>query len=194
MEAAGHLVFMLIKIAIQASVYALLIIAAISFLAKFLPTAYLKNVVRNKRSSWLGLGFILSTLLLIYSFTYWGNHGLGDSARVPVGYGYAVDNINWQWSSLKGFQNDNGGYLSVSHFLTSRNTFCGKFDKDHFFYDYENAYFVLDMRSEELQEFATKEAYNKYAIKNNLPLTEELRTFEENYRHYFGGWRFWLLP
>ena len=94
MEAAGHFVFMVFKIAILASIYALITLVLLSLLAKFYKVDYFTKILRNKKLSWFGLGFIISTLLLIYSFTYWGNHGLGDSARVPVGYWHAVGNTN----------------------------------------------------------------------------------------------------
>ena len=33
--------------------------------------------------------------LFAFSFSYWGNHGLGDSSRIPIGNWQTISNINW---------------------------------------------------------------------------------------------------
>ena len=49
------------------------------------PIEYLENVKKEKKKYWFVFGLSISIGLFIYSFTYWGNHGLGDSARIPIG-------------------------------------------------------------------------------------------------------------
>jgi len=194
MEVLGHFVFTLFKIGILASIYSLILIATITMITNLKKNDYLQKIIDNKKSSWFRFGFIISVLLLIYSFTYWGNHGLGDGPRIPVGHWNVVDNTNWQFSDLKGYKDFEGNEISVSRFLTKDEFFCGEFDQKHFFSDFKNEYFVLNMRSNEIIEFINKQEYNNYAVENKLPKASSLLTFEKNYHKYFGGWRFWLLP
>lgn len=194
MEVLGHFIFMILKIGIQASIYSWVLIMIMTVISYFTKGDSLHNIVHNKKSSWFIFGFIISVLLFIYSFTYWGNHGLGDGPRIPVGYWNTVQNTNWEFSDLKGYQNKDGHQISISRFITRDEFFCGEFDQNHFFYDYENAFFVLNMKSDQIIEFSNKEEYNDYAFSNNLPKSSSLLTFEQNYGNYFGGWRFWLLP
>ncbi|MFD2561730.1 hypothetical protein [Aquimarina rubra] len=194
MEVLGHLIFMLFKIGILASIYSLILIAIMTMINNLKKNHYLQKIIDNKKSSWFRFGLIISALLLIYSFTYWGNHGLGDGPRIPIGYWNIVDNTNWQFSNLKGYKDKDANEISISRFLTKDEFFCGKFDQNHFFYDFKNEYFVLNMRSNEIIEFSNKQVYNYYAVENKLPKASSLLTFEQNYHKYFGGWRFWLLP
>lgn len=194
MEVAGHLLFMFFKILVLASVYSLMIVAILTILSRFNDAEYLKKVTKNKKSAWFVYGFVISILLFIYSFTYWGNHGLGDGPRIPVGYWNVVENTNWQFSNLRGYTDFEGNKICVSRFTTENNYFCGEFDQDHFFYDFKNEYFVINMKTNEIIEFMDKNEYNRYAQMNKLPLTSNLFTFEQNYHNYFRGWRFWLLP
>ena len=63
---------------------------------------------------------------------------------------------------------------------------CGNLKS--WFYDFQNSYFVLDLRTDEMTEF------NEYAENNKLPKSNELLSFEQNYRNHWSGIRFLLLP
>lgn len=38
--------------------------------------------------------FIIASTLLLFSFTYYGNHGLGDDSNLPLGYGKVMRAID----------------------------------------------------------------------------------------------------
>jgi hypothetical protein len=62
------------------------------------------------------------------------------------------------------------------------------------FYDYKHSLFVYDLKEKVFTAFKTTREYEDFAKKNNLPLTDKLRSFSENYLDYWGGWRAWFLP
>jgi len=126
-------------------------------------------------------------------FTYYGNHGLGDSARIPIGHGLTVKNINWnEYGHVENINTSDNFPIEMTKFIVVDDKLIGNLSS--WFYSFKNSYFVYDMTKKELTEFYSKKEYNAFASQNDLPLTNELRTFEQNYRDYWSGWRFWLLP
>ncbi|MCI5057881.1 MAG: hypothetical protein MRY83_17340, partial [Flavobacteriales bacterium] len=98
MDAIIHLFLQIIKITILAIVYSFVIIKSLEFLSKKKPQSrlflYLNNNVINRALRSL-IGILVFIGLFAWMFSFWGNHGLGDSARIPVGNKIAVQNINW---------------------------------------------------------------------------------------------------
>lgn len=127
-------------------------------------------------------------------FTYWGNHGLGDGPQIPIGNDVIISNINWvENCCLVDGKDGQGKGIDIAKFLVVDNKLCAKFD-DETFYDYKNAYFILDLTTKKMQEFESEISYNQFAKINNLPLSKKLQSFSENYRDHWSGWRFFLLP
>jgi hypothetical protein len=52
------------------------------------------NRISKKLNFWYLSGRI-SLGLFIFTFTYYGDHGLGDNAKIPIGHGIVINNINW---------------------------------------------------------------------------------------------------
>lgn len=126
-------------------------------------------------------------------FTYWGNHGFGDSARIPIGNGYAVNNINWtEYGYVDQLKTSDGKEVEMTKFIVDNGKLIGNLDS--WFHDFHNKYFVLDLDTDELIEFDSKSELDDFIQRNNLVESEELKSFEENYREYWSGLRFWLLP
>ena len=78
----SHFVFEIVKIAILAFIYSGII---------FLFLLMFKKPVKGKSSfNWrrfLLVFKIIAGLLLVFSFTYYGNHGFGDEELIPLGHG-----------------------------------------------------------------------------------------------------------
>ena len=192
MEVLFHFVFELIKISILGCLYATIIIFLLELILKFKPNEWIERILYRKKRAWFVIGFLFSISLFIFLFSYWGNHGLGDSARIPIGYGKEISNTNWtKYANFNGIKSLDGNDIYTTKFKIDKNILCGNYDSD--FYDYKNRYFVYNLELNQLTEFKSEAEYNNYADKNGISKTNQFLTFEDNYENYWNGWRFWLL-
>ncbi len=192
MEVLIHFVFELIKISILASIYATLLLLIFLIIGKFKPNSLIKQMTEKKSTFWVLSGFFISIGLFFFMFTYWGNHGLGDGPRIPIGHGITVENVNWTEYGYLEIETSDNIKIEMTKFKVVDNNLIGNLDSS--FYDYNNSYFIYNMDNETLSEFNTKKDYDDFASENELPLSNRLLTFEENYHNRWSGWRFWILP
>src|ERR1700759_794441 len=75
-----HLIFELFKIAILSTVYSGGVLLVLRVIKHLNNTTYLDGI-RFKR-----LYFSIYGILFVFSFTYFGDHGLGDEACLPLGH------------------------------------------------------------------------------------------------------------
>lgn len=75
--------------------YATILIYLLKLISKFRSNTWIDKISNRKKRVWFVIGFLVSTSLFIFLFSYWGNHELGDSARIPIGYENEILNINW---------------------------------------------------------------------------------------------------
>ena len=125
--------------------------------------------------------------LFLFSCTYWGNHGLGDSARIPLGHGEAIEETN---GAEAYFDAEVPLQLStdqpfIAKFQVADDVLCGQAN--------DNSFFVYSLITKEQQHFANEREYNAYAKPRGLAVSGELQSFWKQYGYYWGGWRFWLL-
>jgi amino acid transporter len=189
MEVLGHFIFELLKIIILGFFYSTILY----FIYKKLPEnnkpEWIKKLLKSKRILWI----FISLILLFYMFTPYGNHGLGDSARIPISFNKEISNTNWdEYGRLNEIKSSEGNDIELTKFKIENNMICGNLKSG--FYDYINSYFIYDLNAEKLQEFKSEKEYNEFATNINLPKSNELKSFEENYSEYWSGWRFFLLP
>ncbi|HKX87388.1 MAG TPA: hypothetical protein VJL37_12005 [Flavobacterium sp.] len=188
MESLGHFLFELLKISILGYVYATILFWIYKYFLKNKFPARLEKWMHSKKQLWVSI----SLLLLLYLFTPYGYHGLGDSARIPISFGKAINNTNWtEYASLTG-ATSNDTDIEFTHFKIVNNTLCANLSSS--FYSYKNDYFTYDINSGKLQEFETERDYNNFATIEKLPKSDELKSFEDNYSDYWHGWRLFLLP
>jgi len=193
MEVLFHFIFQLIKIGILASIYSFILTGILLIVGKFKPNEFLKRVKSEKKKYWFSFGFLISIGLFIFSFTYWGNHGLGDGPMIPIGHWETIENTNWtEYGYLKGQKTSDGIDIETTKFKVVNDKLCGNLKS--WFYDFENSYFVLDLKTDEMTEFKTESEFNKYVENNKLPNSNELLSFKQNYRNHWSGIRFLLLP
>jgi len=193
MEALFHLVFVLIKIAILAGIYTMMLLFIFRQVNKSNTESWFQKITSNKRKFRLTSGAIISIILFIWMFTYWGNHGFGDFARIPIGNGYVVKNINWtEYGYIDQLKTSDGKEIEMTEFIVKNRKLIGNLDS--WFEIFNNKYFAFDLKTEKLIEFDSKSELDEFAKRNNLPTSEELKSFKENYQEHWNGWRFWLLP
>jgi hypothetical protein len=193
MEVMIHFVFELIKIFILATAYATVLLLLFRLQARFLPNGWCDQVSKVKIRFWFVSGFLISVSLFVFLFSYYGNHGLGDGPRVPVGHGLVVNNANWtEYGYIEDIKTSDGHGLEMTKFLAVDDHLMGNLDS--WFDTYMNSFFIYDMDRRTMNEFSTETEFNAYATAHGLPEVNALRTFERNYDDRWGGWWFWLLP
>ena len=193
MEFFIHFIFVLLKISVLANMYVRVIIFLVRFIGNKKPNRLSNWFMRNKKKARsLSIGFIWLGLFF-YMFTYWGNHGFGDGARIPIDYGLVVENINWnKYGRLRQIKTNDNTEIELTKFKIQNDILIGNLDS--WFYSYKNSYFVYDMKNKKMTEFKNRFEYRDFASKNKLPSLDKLKTFRENYNKRWLGWRFWLLP
>jgi hypothetical protein len=193
MGALFHFIFQLFKIAILSAFYALILITIVIILEKFIKNKFLRRVATDKKTYLKYFAVPIAIFLFIFSFTYWGNHGLGDSARIPVGHGQVISNINWTaYGILDGQETGAGNQIETTRFKVSNGMVSGNLDS--WFHAYGNKYFVLDLETNKLTEFVSATDFDRHAEQHNLPKSHELLSYQQNYSAHWHGIRMLLLP
>jgi|SRR6185312_13766006 len=166
----------LLKIAALAAVYGFIV-----YCVRFLVSSRI-------RQTWLKyfkypyICILIGGSLLVYSFTYYGNHGLGDSNYLPVGHSRAIVGAD----VYAFFRTSNyAPAMYVDSFLIRHDKLC---------MDSEGTYYICYLPTGELKKFDSKGQYDLYASNNSLPVAENFRDFKSQYDRYWHGWRKWVLP
>ena len=186
-----HFLFQIIKISILACFYATLVRIGFVTIGKMYPKSYFGKKLESKKKVWWSSGFIISVGLFLYMFTYWGNHGLGDSARIPIGNYKEVGETDGVYAYIEP-ENYKYGAMPVHSFIKSENYLVGKSDVSPV--DRPKSYFCWNLEKDEIVFYNSETEYNSFADENGLPKISEFKTFRESYREYWGGIRLWLLP
>ena len=117
-----HFLFTLFKIAMLASLYATIILLILIILNKSINSSLLKNWMNRKLLIWWLNGFIVSVGLLFFSLSYWGNHGFGDSSRIPIGDNQTIHSID----GISYFNPTQGGQELINTYSIKNNHICAK--------------------------------------------------------------------
>lgn len=189
MEVLFHAIFELIKISILGSIYATLALIVFKIVAYFKPHSWFNKVSKKKLRFWLSSGFFISFGLVIFMVTYWGDHGLGDNARVPIGHFKTVKQINGDVAYI---ENKGGEQLGIKNFTFDNDNFYGETQKE--LNGEKGDYVVWDLRTDEWKFYKTEEEYIEVANHNNYPKPDKFEDFGNFYSRYWNGLRFWLLP
>lgn len=191
MEALLGLLALLFKIAIQASLYATVVVLVGIVLGKLFPKSPVAGQLKYKRWIWLTTGCSISVIFLVYSFTFWGDRGLGDSARIPLSYFREIDNTNWMTTSIDP-ENYAYGSVNIGSFTISNDHVVGTTEVSPV--DRPLPYFRWDLKTNKVKFFKSEDDYIAYATTYNLPSTDSFQSFSKNYGDHWYGWRIWLLP
>lgn len=184
MEVLFHFIFQLIKIFIQSSFYAFLVIVIFSYIGYFKPQSWFNKISGNKTKLWFSSIYKIYIFLFFFQFTYFGNHGLGDHAIIPIGHFEIVNQINGNQTYIE----KNGQQLSINSFA---------FDGDKLFANIDSDianYLIWDLKTDNWTFLKSEDEYIKIAHKQNYPSLNNFDNFNSYYSQYWHGWRFVLLP
>jgi hypothetical protein len=186
MEVLIHFIFELVKVSMLGSIYALLILLIFLVLGLILPNIWISNLLQSKKNIWFISWGTISLGLFIFMFTYWGDHGLGDSARIPIGKSKAV-NYGGGAYIIAG----HGNQISFEKFT---------FDSNRLYADtcfemngQPHDFIVYDLNTSKV-DFYDKSEYNKIAKENKYPSSDKFEDFWTIYHRHWSGWRLLLLP
>jgi len=171
-----HFLFELVKIAALSAIYSALILLMKSI---FFKTADAQ--VMNKRNFWLVFKITYS-LLFFFSFTYYGNHGLGDEYAIPIGRGQTINQVD-EFAYFS--PNSSGSQIQIDRFIVKGDFLCANSEKQ---------YFVYNLNYNKVTQFNSETSYETYAANNQLPPLNTFKKYNDCYNDYWNGWRFWLLP
>lgn len=140
---------------------------------------------QEDRTAWsIGVGYVV--LLFFFSFSYWGNHGMGDVARLPIGFGQAMYNIDGAWTYFSPNEEPNIVDINVEKFAVQQQQLSIQQEGGQ--------YIVINLQTLEQISFPDKTTYNTFAAVNNLTNSRDFKDFSTHYKEYWSGWRFYLLP
>lgn len=188
MEVLFHFVFELIKISILASVYSIIILLAFRLVGSLKINNWFDRVSKRKILFFLITGASIWIVLFVFMFTYWGDHGLGDSSKIPVGH-YKVINCG---SLIPYVTVDNNEQIHFKTFTyDSEKLYASSPVKSD---GTEYAFLVYDFVKDEVQFYNTNEEYLIAAKILGYPEPDKFENFRRHYHKYWNWWKFCLLP
>lgn len=184
MEVLIHFAFQIVKISILGLFYLGVILLIINVSSKSSISFFRK--IKTLKKSKIVVWFVICLALFIWQFTYWGDHGLGDYSRVPLGKGKEIEQMNYNGMYIRPV-NQEEGVLSIEYYSINKGYCFGLISKS-------NKFFIWNLDTNEIRKFSSQNEYVKERNSRNLSSKIVFRDFEEVYDAYWGGWRFWLLP
>jgi hypothetical protein len=110
-------------------------------------------------------------------FTYWGDHGLGDEAYIPIGHDKTVNQIDGAENYL---EKKSGEQLSIKDFA---------FDKDYLYTELQDDpkynYAIWDLKTDQWRFYI-----NQFDLEKAIGKTIAFEDFWIYYNNYWNGWRF----
>jgi hypothetical protein len=189
MEILFHFIFELFKIAILSCFYATIALILFKIVGSLNQENWYHKVSKNTSWFWLQSVFVSAGVLFLFMFTHYGNHGLGDSARVPIRHFKVVREINANSAYI---ENGEGEQVGIKNFTFDSNYLYAQTDEDMF--DATGDYIVWDLRADKYFFYTTYQDYINTAKQNHYPMPDEFKKFWHHYSQHWHGWRFFLLP
>jgi hypothetical protein len=185
-----HFIFELIKILILGCIYATLTFVIFKSLGRFKPDSWFDRFSKRKLRFWLLSAFVISVGLVFFMFSYYGDHGLGDDARVPIGYGRAIQEMDARQAYIQ----DEGPIpmLTLKRFIVTDQFVYGVSGEEED--NYDGNYFVYDLEKNSVTSFVDQSTYLNHLRELALDRDTNYKDFNFYYTKYWTDLRFWLLP
>lgn len=185
-----HLIFELIKISILSCIYASLILLIFKIIANYKPNSWFERVSKKKLKLWFSSVIYISIFLFFFMFTHFGDHGLGDSARIPIGHWKAIQEVD----GMQAYIQDEGpiSMIEIDRFKITDDFVYGFISEGN--ENYEGTYFVYDLVNNSVKTFGEERDFINLLKTKNLDKNLDYKDFSSYYIEYWNGWRFWFLP
>lgn len=185
-----HFIFELIKISILGCIYATFILIIFKIVAVYKPKSWFNKTSQQKLKLWFNSGMLTSILLICFMFTFWGNHGLGDSARIPITYGVEIIQFDGNYTYLQ--LNGNQVLDEIKKFAITDEYILGK--RGNAFIGDDEVFFIYKKEDNSINTFANEKSYINHLKEKKISIPVLYQDFFYYYDEYWNGWRFWLLP
>lgn len=184
-----HLIFELIKISILSCIYASLILLIFKIIANYKPNSWCDRISKKKLKFWFSIGLYISIFLFFFMFSHFGDHGLGDSARIPIGHSKAIQEVD----GVQAYIQDEGpiSMIEIEQFKITDDFVYGYISEENG--NYEGSYFIYDLVNNSIKTFSKESDYINSLKTKNLD-NNDYKDFSKYYDQYWKGWRLWLLP
>ncbi|GAB4024088.1 hypothetical protein [Spirosoma gilvum] len=182
MDVLFHFIFTLFKIAILASLYATVVWLTVYLTGKINPDSWFGRVPKAKL--WLRSGLIVSLFLFVNLFSYWGDHGLGDNARIPIGHGKSVGQINGAQTYItpSGYDHE---MLEIKKYAVTDSFLFAKAPRDT--WEQRGEVIVWDLQTDEVAFLKYSSEIDSYKAKNKIDEPLEFLDFAGHYSNYWSG-------
>jgi len=199
MMAMIEFLLIILKILCLSTIYVTVVLLVVFISSKTTSFRWAKYVWSKKIRFWLLSHVVILVLLLILSFSYWQDTGLGDNSKIPVGYGMTIQSEDFAWTYFypdPDKTEPNQDELIIEDYKISDQFLCAKVSHQKTIspkYDY----IVYDLKNRYLRTFDSEQEYLSYAEINSLPTTREFYDFQKHYDEFLDNrpkWRTWLLP
>lgn len=194
MFALVGIIISLVVVGIYATVYSSLIIILLFVLAKYTENTFVQWTNRNKFLTWILLGFLLSIIFFINSFTYSNYAGLGDYYCIPIGNKHVISSIDaMEESYIESNQEGIKNQIFIGKFSISETKVCGEFLGNNNV-NLKDCYIVFDSETKQAREFLSKEEYSNFSRESKLPDISQFQDFGTNFNNYWNKNKSWLVP
>lgn len=194
-----ELILIIFRTIILSAIYSTIVLLILLIIVKYGNNNWAKKRVAKKFKFWLVTHFLISIVLLGSSLFYFHDTGFGDNSIVPIGFGQAIQNedfeVSYFYPDLTKLDPNNDA-LDITNYIIAKNKICAEVAHQNTFspkYDF----IVYDLPTNKLLTFTTEKEYDIYATNNSLPLKHAFYNFEKHFREYISNkpfWRNWLLP
>ena len=188
MEVLFHFIFELIKISILACIYGSLIRLVAIIIGRHNPESWFSRVPNKKVSFWYLYTRIIFVCLFCFMFTHYGDHGLGDHARIPISHWREIEQINGNQAYIQAKAID---ALDIDKFIITDDYVYGLMSSTN--QNYEGNYFIYDLVNNKVRTFKQEKDYIKF-LTTKINITSDYQDFNHHYTNYWHGLRFWILP
>ena len=111
---------------------------------------------------------IIYSLLFVFSFTYYGNHGLGDESFIPLGHWETMSAGDlYAYFTPSGTSNQ----IAVNTYQVKGDNLCAAVD---------SGYIVYNLDTKKMIKFEAEQQYNAYALNHDLPVSNQFLDFLSN--------------
>lgn len=124
---------------------------------------------------------VITVLLILYSFTYFGNKGYGDEGLIPIGYNKHIQQINGIQAYIEP-ERYSYGALNIENFQINDNLVFGESVSSTV--DTPLPYFIWNFKTEDFIFFKDKSSFEKKLNEKNIT-NYKLKSFRSN---YFSFW------
>jgi hypothetical protein len=182
-------IFFFLKLIVLICIYATVLLLIFRLVGKIRPNSWMYRISAKNKRFWLKVAGIAGLFLVTFSKTHWGDHGMGDSSRIPLKHGREIVEVNTRaYISESDYPYgllEIGNFEITDEFVFTFTTSCTEDSPDDFV--------IWNLESNEVKFIESYHDYLAITEKYNLPDVSEYKSYRENFVDHWLRWRFWVF-